>query len=60
MKSLYKYELADMAGVSLRTLQRWMARNREQLILHGCHPHDHLVRPRAIRFIAEEYGIDVE
>jgi len=35
MRTYYKNEIAAMAGVSPKTLQRWMARNREKLISLG-------------------------
>lgn len=59
MKSMTKSELAAAAGVSLKTLQRWMARHSEELALLGVRPNDRLLPPVAVRFVCEQYGIDV-
>jgi len=59
MKSMMKYELADAAGVSVRTLSRWMMRHEETLLALGVQRTTHLIPPRAVKWICEEYGIDV-
>ncbi|MBQ6226141.1 MAG: helix-turn-helix domain-containing protein, partial [Bacteroidaceae bacterium] len=38
MKSAYKYELADAAGVSPSTFYRWLSRNRSALARLGVSP----------------------
>ena len=58
MKSAYKYELADAAGVSRRTFQRWLKENRSRLSRFGVKPTTHLLPPRAVRWICLQYGID--
>jgi len=60
MRTYYKNEIAAMAGVSTKTLQRWMARNREKLISLGCRPTDKMIYPKALEWICQEYCIDVE
>lgn len=60
MKSYYKSEIAQLAGVSKRTLQRWMAAHRDELLQRGFNVHGKLVCPQALHYIAQEYGIDVE
>ena len=58
MKSAYKYELADAAGVSRRTFLRWLKENRSRLSRFGVKPTTHLLPPRAVRRICLQYGID--
>ncbi len=60
MKPLYTYELADMAGVSKRTLQRWMLRHRPALLQLGYRPQDKFIPPRALQYLCHEFCIDVE
>ena len=58
MKSAYKYELADAAGVSRRTFQRWLSENRSRLSRFGVKPTSHMLPPRAVKWVCDEYGID--
>ena len=58
MKSAYKYEFADAAGVSRRTFRRWLKENRSRLSRFGVKPTTHLLPPRAVRWICLQYGIE--
>ncbi len=58
MKSAYKYELADAAGVNYRTFQRWLSRNKDKLVELGARPRQQLLPPKAVEWICREYGID--
>lgn len=49
-----------MAGVSVRTLERWLARHRPHLQTLGCRPRDKFLHPRALQWLSQEYCIDVE
>ena len=60
MKSMTKSELAQAAGVSMKTLQRWLSRHSEELAILGVRPRDKLLPPVAVRYIAEQYGIDLQ
>ena len=60
MKSYTKKELALRAGVSPRTFTRWMTQHRKQLKEMGVSEHDRIITPKAVRYIAEIYGIDVD
>ncbi|MGM9708786.1 MAG: hypothetical protein ACI3ZB_04125 [Prevotella sp.] len=59
MKSMSKSELAEMAGVSMKTLQRWLSRHSDELAVLGVRPRDKLLPPVAVKYIAEQYGIDL-
>ncbi|MBR6033077.1 MAG: hypothetical protein IKP36_14155 [Bacteroidaceae bacterium] len=59
MKSAYKYELANAAGVNYRTFQRWLGENRDKLQRLGARPRQQLLPPKAVRWICGEYGIDL-
>lgn len=59
MKSVYKYELANAAGVSDRTFRRWLKENEGHLVQLGVKPSGKLLPPRAVEWICREYGIDL-
>ena len=59
MKSYYKYELADAAGVSPRTFGRWLSQQSEQLSQWGVTPRSQLLPPVAVEWICRQYGIDL-
>ena len=56
MKSMSKAQLAEAAGVNMRTFQRWLSRHEDEL---GVRPHDKLLPPVTVKYIAEQYGIDL-
>ena len=60
MKRYYKSEVAQMAGVSARTLQRWMNAHRDNLLQLGYDPHAKFLHPRALDYVCREYGVDLE
>ena len=59
MTAMTKAQLAMAAGVSVKTLQRWLSRHREELKKLGVKPRDKLLPPVAVRYVAEQYGIDL-
>ena len=59
MKSMTKAQLADAAGVSMKTLQRWLSRHSDELAMLGVRPRDKVLPPVAVRYVAEQYGIDL-
>ena len=58
MKAMYKYELAEAAGVSRDTFRRWLSGNRDKLAKLGAKPRGQLLPPKAVGWICREYGID--
>jgi hypothetical protein len=59
MKTMLKRELADAAGVSMRTLHRWCQPYRQELIKMGVKPNDKLLSPKVARFLADKLCIDL-
>ena len=59
MKAMYKYELANAAGVSYNTFRRWLSGKRSKLAELGANPRGQLLPPRAVQWICEQYGIDI-
>ena len=59
MKAMYKSELAALAGVSCRTFQRYLATRRSVLDAMGVSPRTRKLPPHAVRYICEDYCIDV-
>ena len=61
MKSMTKSQLAKAAGVSERTLQRWLRDPyiRQQLAHLKLKSKQQLLPPRAVQIIAEHYAIDI-
>ena len=54
-----KQELADAAGVSLRTLHRWCEPYREELLRMGWQPKMILLPPHIVKFLSDKFCIDV-
>ena len=59
MKSMTKQQLADKAGVSLNTLNRWCKPLQKDLENIGVQPNARLLPPVAVKFIAEKFCIDL-
>ena len=59
MQAMYKNELAKLAGVSNRTFQRYLATRRPILTAMGVSPFARKLPPPAVRFISEDYCIDL-
>ena len=59
MKAMYKYELANAAGVSRDTFRRWLNGNRSKMAELGAKPRSQLLPPRAVAWVCREYGIDL-
>ena len=54
-----KQQLADKAGVSLNTLNRWCKPFQRELEALGLQPHARMLPPVVVKFIAEKLCIDV-
>ncbi|MBQ0020667.1 MAG: hypothetical protein KBT39_09130 [Bacteroidales bacterium] len=55
MKRIYKSDVAEMAGVSYKTFQRWMAQHRTALQERGVTPQCKFITPLAMEYIRHEY-----
>ena len=51
-------ELAQLAGVSERTLRRWLLSNHNQLIAAGYQASQRKLPPRVVKYLMEFYGIE--
>ena len=60
MKAMTKSELADAAGVSVTTLMNWCKPYRDELEAMGLRLNMRVVPPIAVKWIAENFCIDVE
>ena len=58
MKSMTRKELAQLAGVSERTLRRWLHSNHNQLIAAGYQASQRKLPPRVVKYLMEFYGIE--
>ena len=58
MKSMYKSDLADAAGVCRTTFWRWLKENNSHLEQFGVKPKSKMLPPRAVKWVCDEYGID--
>ena len=56
---MYKHELAKLAGVSTRTFRRYLATRCPILTAMGISPFAQKLPPSAVRFISEDYCIDL-
>jgi transposase len=59
MKAMLKQELADRAGVSVNTLNRWCKPFQKELEAMGLQRKTKMLPPVAVKFLAEKLCIDV-
>lgn len=59
MKSMSKFQLADCAGVSVKTLMNWCRPFSEQLTRMGMSAHAKVLPPHIVKFICEKLDIDI-
>ena len=58
IRSMTRKELAQLAGVSERTLRRWLHSNHNQLIAAGYQASQRKLPPRVVKYLMEFYGIE--
>ena len=59
MKTMYKSELARLAGVSPNTFRRYLNSRREVLAEMGVSPRSQTLPPRAVRYVVDDFCIDL-
>ena len=55
-----KQQIADCAGVSVRTLMEWCKPHAAELKRLGLRPNAKVLPPHIVKFITEKFAIDVE
>ena len=60
MKAMSKQQLAEIAGVTTKTLMSWCEPCQKELEAMGMQPHMKVLPPHIVRFITEKFCIDVE
>lgn len=60
MKAMTKQQLAQCAGVSVRTLNRWCLPYQDELWTLGLKPRMKVLPPSIVAFLADKLCIDVE
>jgi hypothetical protein len=60
MKAMNKKQLADIEGISVRTLMRWCEPFRQELTVMGLKPRAKKLPPHIVEFLSEKFCIDVE
>ena len=60
MKAKSKQQIADSAGISINTLNRWLAPYQQELKALGMQRNARLLPPKVVLYIAEKFCIDVE
>ena len=59
MKTMYKSELARLAGVSDNTFRRYLNQRRDVLAQMGVSPRAKMLPPKAVKFVVDDYSIDI-
>ncbi len=59
MKAMTKQQLAESAGVSVRTLNRWCKPYRQELEEMGLLPMARVLPPHIVKYLSEKFCIDV-
>ena len=60
MKAKSKQQIADSAGISVNTLNRWLAPYQQELKALGMQRNARALPPRIVKFIVEKFCIDME
>ena len=60
MKAMTKQQLAQCAGVTLRTLFNWCRPYRKELARMGLKPGMRVLPPHIVKWIADRFCIDLE
>lgn len=58
-KAMYKFEIAAAAGVSTRTLRRWIRTDKEYFNSVGVSETTKLLPPIAVKYLCEKYVIEL-
>ncbi|MCQ2341356.1 MAG: hypothetical protein MJZ48_02745 [Paludibacteraceae bacterium] len=56
-RPMYKHQLAQAAGVSVRTLYNWLQTDKEAFQAMHISPKKHLLPARAVQYLDEKYCI---
>lgn len=59
MKSMKKQEMADAAGVTVKTLMAWCRPFRKELAAMGLKPTAKKLPPHVVAYMAEKFCIDL-
>jgi len=59
MKAMSKQQLADHAGVTVKTLMSWCRPFSQELAAMGMSPHAKVLPPHIVSFLSEKFCIDV-
>jgi len=59
MKTMYKSELARLAGVSASTFRRYLNSRRDVLAGMGVSPKAKMLNPKAVKYVIEDYCIEL-
>jgi len=60
MKAMTKQQLADRAGVSVKTLMNWCEPYMKELADMGMQRKSKVLPPHVVKFLTEKFSIDVE
>jgi predicted DNA-binding transcriptional regulator YafY len=59
MKAMTLQQLADSAGVSVRTLRRWCKPHKKELQACGMSPGIKVIPPKAVKYLADLFCLDI-
>ena len=59
MKAMSKQQLAEIAGVTTKTLMTWCEPFQKELEAMGMRPNSKVLSPRIVKFLAETFCIDL-
>lgn len=60
MRAMYKYELAQAAGVSRDTMRNWMRSCHDDLTELGVTPRSKMLTPAAVKYLCRKFVIELD
>ena len=60
MNAMSKLQLAQFAGVSVKTLMSWCEPYKDELAAMGMKPNNKVLPPHIVKFIIAKFDIDIE
>lgn len=59
IRAMYKYELAQCAGVSRQTFSKWLKSDKDFFVVNNCSTSAKIFPPVIVKYLIEKYVIEI-